>query len=487
MTAPAVPPAGRPTPVLAVLLLAGVSFALSQTMVIPALPAFAGELGASNAAASWVLTGYLLSASVATPVAGKLGDLFGKGRVLCGVLLLFSLGSTVCALADSIGVMIAGRVVQGVAGGVFPLSFGIIRDTFPPERVPGGIGLMSAIFGIGGGIGLPLSGVVVDSLDLSWLFWIGLIALPAAVAAFLVVPPSPPRPRTRVDWLGAALLSAALVALLLGVTEANDWGWLSPGTLGLIGAGLALAAVWLRVEARVRDPLIDLRILRRRAVATTNLAGFLVGFAMFSSFLLIPQFAQAPERTGYGFNLSVTESGLILAPSALVQLLVGPLAGRLGARLGFRVTLAIGAGLSTAAFLTLALEHGQPWHFIVAGTFLGAGIAFAFASMANLIVAAVPQSDVGIATGINTIMRTVGGAFGSAAATAILTADTLAGSPVPTESAYTTAFLVSAAGGVLAIGAALLVPPRLTSSPLEKVAFDRMTDESRVRPQSEGA
>jgi MFS family permease len=379
-----------------------------------------------------VLTGYLLSASVATPIAGKLGDLYGKGRVLTWVMLLFAAGSAVCALAGSIELVIVGRVIQGVAGGVFPLSFGIIRDTFPPERVAGGIGLMSAIFGIGGGIGLPLSGVVVDNMHLGWLFWIGLIALPAALAAHLVVPPSPPRPRTRVDWAGAALLSSALVSVLLGVTRANDWGWTSPGIVALVGGGVVLALLWLAVESRVPEPLIDLRVLRRRAVATTNLVGLLVGFAMFSSFLLIPQFAQAPEQTGYGFGLSVTESGLILVPSALVQLLVGPLAGRMGSRLGFRVTLAIGTALAMVAFLVLALEHGHPWQFIVGG----------------------------IATGINTIMRTVGGAFGAAVATAILTADTLAGSPVPTEHAYTVAFLVSAGGALLALAAALCVPSR---------------------------
>ena len=453
-------PERRPNRILAVLLMAGVSFALSQTLVIPALPSFAEEYGASPSAVSWVLTGYLLSASVATPMAGKLGDLYGKGRVLTWVMLLFAAGSAVCALADSIELVIVGRVIQGVAGGVFPLSFGIIRDTFPRERVAGGIGLMSAIFGIGGGIGLPLSGVIVDNFHLGWLFWIGLLALPAAVAAHLVVPPSPPRPRTRLDWAGAVLMSAALVLLLLGVTRANDWGWTSPGILGLVGGGLLLAALWLAVEARVPDPLIDLRVLRRRAVATTNLVGFLVGFAMFSSFLLIPQFAQAPEQTGYGFGLSVTESGLILLPSALVQLLVGPLAGRMGMRLGFRVTLAIGTALAMVAFLMLALEHGHPWQFVVGAAFLGAGISFAFASMANLIVGAVDQSDVGIATGINTIMRTVGGAFGSAVATAIITADTLDGTAVPTEHAYTVAFLVSAGGALLAVGAALCVPPR---------------------------
>ena len=151
---------GQPNQVLFVLLLAGISFALSQTLVVPALPRISREFSAGASSTSWVLTGFLLSASVATPIVGKLGDLYGKDRVLTVVLVMFSVGGVVCALASSIGVLIAGRIVQGVAGGVFPLAFGIVRDTFPPERVATGLGTISAIFGIGGGIGLPLSGVV---------------------------------------------------------------------------------------------------------------------------------------------------------------------------------------------------------------------------------------------------------------------------------------------------------------------------------------
>jgi EmrB/QacA subfamily drug resistance transporter len=454
------PIAKHPTEVLFVLLLAGVSFALSQTLVIPALPAISRDLDASATSTSWILTGFLLSASVATPIVGKLGDLFGRGRVLTAVLIVFSLGGVVCALAGSIGVLIAGRVIQGVAGGVFPLAFGIVRDTFPPERVATGLGIVSAIFGIGGGIGLPLSGVMVDNLDVEWLFWISLIALPAAIAAYRLIPRTAPVERTRIDWLGAGILSASLAAILLGVTEANTWSWGSLRTLGLIAAGLALLGLWTRVEATRSEPLIDLRVLAERAVATTNLTGFLVGFSMFASFLLIPQFAQAPESTGYGFGFSVTQSGLLLMPAAVTQLVAGPLAGRLGTHIGFRTTLAIGAGLSSASFTVLAFEHARPWEFVVAACLLGAGISFAFASMANLIVGAVPQADVGIATGINTVMRTVGGAFGAAVATAILTAHTLGGTPAPTEGAYTAAFLLSSATGLLSIGAALLVPTR---------------------------
>ena len=463
---------GRPTQVLFVLLLAGVSFALSQTLVVPALPQISREFSTGASSASWVLTGFLLSASVATPIVGKLGDLYGKGRVLTVVLIMFSLGGVVCALAGSIGVLIAGRVVQGVAGGVFPLAFGIVRDTFPPERVGTGLGIISAIFGIGGGIGLPLSGVMVDNFDISWLFWISLIALPAALAAQRLIPESAPVEHTRIDWLGAGLLSVALAAILLGVTEANSWGWDSARTLGLIAGGLVVLGVWIRVEARSQEPLIDLRILSERAVATTNLTGFMIGFAMFSSFLLIPQFAQAPESTGYGFGASVTQAGLLLFPAAVAQLLAGPLAGRLGGVIGFRTTLAMGAGFATAAFVVLTLQHQSEWDFVLAGVLLGAGISFAFASMANLIVGAVPQSQVGIATGINTVMRTVGGAFGAAAATAILLGNTIADTPIPSEGAYTTAFLMSAVGGVLALGAALLVPTRAAEAAARRAAAE---------------
>jgi MFS family permease len=229
-----------------------------------------------------------------------------------------------------------------------------------------------------------------------------------------------------------------------------------------------MLGVWTLQQSRTEQPLIELALLRQRTVAATNLTGLLVGFAMFSSFLLIPQFAQAGQDTGYGFGLSVTNAGLLLVPTAAAQLIAGPLAGRIGSAIGFRLTLAMGAGFATLSFVMLALEHSHPWHFAVGGVLLGAGISFALASMANLIVDSVPQSTVGIATGINTVTRTIGGAFGSAAATAILAGQTIGASPIPSEGAYTTAFVVSAVGGVAAIAAALSIPPRARAEP----AFD---------------
>ena len=209
---------------LAVLVTGALAYALSQTLVAPALPAIQHDLDTSTTAVTFVLTAYLLSASVATPIVGRLGDMFGKERMLVFTLIAFGLGSLVAALSHSIEVLIAGRVIQGIGGAVFPLSFGIIRDEFPPHRVAAGIGLISATFGIGGGVGLVLSGVIVDNLSYEWLFWLGVaVVIPATIATHLFVPESPIKSPSRIDWGGAALLSGGLIALLVTVSEGNSW------------------------------------------------------------------------------------------------------------------------------------------------------------------------------------------------------------------------------------------------------------------------
>ncbi len=440
------------------LLLAGMAFALSQTVVSPALPEIQREYGADAASAAWILTGYLLAASVATPIVGKLGDLFGLSKVLTIVLLIFAAGSVVCALAPSLGVLVAGRIIQGVGGGIFPLAFGIIRQTFPPERVPTAIGGISATFGIGGGVGLVIAGPIVSGLDASWLFWLGLMALPGAYAIWRYVPRAQTRPDARVDWIGAALLSVALASLLFGLSKANAWGWTSPRVLALTLGGLGVGAFWVWVETKIDQPLVDMRVLRRRAVLMTNITGVLIGFSMFASFLLIPQLAQTPERFGYGFGATVTGAGLLMLPSTLVMLFAGPWAGRLATRYGSRLPLVIGTGIGAVAFLVYALAHATEWQIAVGGALLGIGIGFSFASMANLVVESVPSDEVGVATGINTIMRTLGGALGAQLVASLLTGKTIAGTPIPAEAAYTDAFIVAAVAAVLAMICALSIP-----------------------------
>ena len=446
---------------LAVLATAALAYAVSQTMVAPALPAIQRDLHTTTTGVTWVLTVYLLTASIATPVLGRLGDMFGKERVLVVVLVMFAIGSLVAALSHSIGLLVTGRAIQGFAGAVFPLAFGIIRDEFPPERVAQGIGLISATFGIGGGVGLVAAGLIVDHLPYEWIFWIGLIVtVVAIVCTLLFVPESPVKVPSKIDWTGAVLLSGGLGALLLGISEGPRWGWSSGRVLGLFVAAVVALALWVRYELRVPVPLVDMRMMRRRAVWSTNVAGLLVGFGMFGSFILIPQFVQAPPGAGYGFNATVTEAGLILLPATAVMLFAGPIAGWLGGRLGSRLPLLIGTGLAAAAFALIALAHDHQWQLYIGTALMGAGIGFAFAAMANLIVEAVDPTETGVATGMNTIMRTVGGSLGGQISATIVSAHVLAGTHIAKESGYTTAFFLSSGVLVLAFVATLLVPVR---------------------------
>jgi EmrB/QacA subfamily drug resistance transporter len=440
------------------LVLAGMAFALSQTVVSPALPEIQHKFNADPSSAAWILTGYLLAASVATPIIGKLGDLFGRGKVLTVVLLVFAVGSAVCALAGSLGVLVIGRIIQGAGGGIFPLAFGIIREAFPPERVATAIGGISATFGIGGGFGLVIAGPIVSGLGASWLFWLGLMALPAAFAIYRYVPHEQTRADARVDWLGAFLLSVSLAGLLYGLSKTTDWGWGDPRVLAFTLGGLAVGAIWVWVETRVDQPLVEMRVLRRRPVLMTNITAVLVGFSMFASFLLIPQLAQTPERFGYGFSASVTGAGLLMLPSSLVMLVAGPFAGRLATRVNSRLPLVIGTGVGALAFIVYAVAHGSKWEICVGGALLGIGIGFSFASMANLVVESVPRDEVGVATGINTIMRSLGGALGAQLVATLLTGKTIGNTPIPTEAAYTDAFIVAAIAAALAMAAALAIP-----------------------------
>src|SRR4051794_5136102 len=314
----------------AALTLAGISFALLQSLVAPALPEIQRDLHASQTSVAWILTAYLLSASILTPIVGRLGDMFGKARTLVLTLVVLAVGTLLAALATSIEVLIAARVIQGCGGAIFPLAFGIIRDEFPRERVVGGIALISALLGIGGGLGIVLAGPIVDALSYHWLFWLplGLVIL-VTVATVLFVPESPIKTPGRVHWLGAVLLSGWLVCLLVAISEGSSWGWGDARTVGLLAAGLLLLVAWMLLEERADEPLVDMRMMRIRGVWTVNAAAFLVGAGMYSSFILIPQFTETPRDAGYGFGASVTQAGLFLLPSTVGMLVIGPLGGRL--------------------------------------------------------------------------------------------------------------------------------------------------------------
>jgi EmrB/QacA subfamily drug resistance transporter len=443
---------------LLVLALDGIAYALLQSLVTPALPTLQHSLGASAGTTAWVMTAYLLSAAVATPIVGRLGDMYGKKRLLVIVLAVFALGTAAAALSSSIAPLIAARAVQGVGSGVFPLAFAIVRDEFPAERVPAGIGLVSAILGIGASAGTALSGVIVEGLGYHWLFWFPLILIVVACATSArVVPESPLRTPGRVNWLAALLLSAGLAGVLLAITQAPSWGWLSARALGVLAAGLAVLAGWVVVELRSRAPLVDMRMMRIRAVWTTNLAGLLLAVGMFCAFLLIPQLVEVPASTGFGLGATPVQAGLYLLPTAVMMLVAGVAIGWLERRTGSKPTFVAGSVVSVLAFVLLAVAHHEPWQIYLASTVAGVGIGLSFAAMPNLIVATVPASETGVALGMNTVTRWVGGAIGSQMAISVLAAHP-GRDGFPADRGFTEAFALTAVILVVAVGASLAVP-----------------------------
>jgi EmrB/QacA subfamily drug resistance transporter len=442
-----------------VVLAAGLcAYSLLQSMVIPVLPALQRELGTTQSDITWVLTANLLAAAVATPIVGRLGDMFGKRRMFVSVLLLLSLGCLFSALAGALPLMLVGRVLQGIGGGVIPLGYSILRDEFPDVGVAGAIGALSSLIAVGSSTGLVIAGPIASTLGLDWLFWLPMVvgAL-AATVAFLVIPESRVRTPGRINWPAALLLSGWLICVLLGVSRANTWGWGSPRVLGLLVGGVVLLALWITVETRSAVPLIDMRMMRLRAVWTANVIGFLVGLTIFAAFAFIPQFLQTPPEAGYGFGATISQVGLTLLPQTAAGFIAGLLAGRLGQRFTARNVVLGGTLLTALAYGLITVAHDEHWQLNIAFVLLGFGTGTTQASMANVVVTAVPREQTGAASGMNANIRTIGGAIGSAVMATVVTSTAPPGG-LPTEAGYTTGFLLLTIGMVGAALATRVMP-----------------------------
>jgi MFS family permease len=423
-------------------------------------------------------------------VLGRLGDMVGKKKILLVVLALLIVGSLIAAVTSSLAVMIVARTVQGGGGAIFPLAFSIIRDEFPRQRVAGAIGVLSALIGVGAGVAIVIAGPIVDHLSIHWLFWLpGGMTVIAFAATLLLVPESPIRSPGRIDPLAVATLSAWLIALLVAVSEGEQWGWSSARVLGLFALAVVAFAAWIAVETHVEQPLVDVRMMRIPAVWWTNISAALFGFGMYSIFLVVPEFLQTPPSAGYGFGASITKSGLVLLPQSGAMLVAGILTGRFAARFGSKVPLVAGSIFSGAGMLLPAVAHGSEGDFYASMALVGLGIGFAFSAMSNLVVEAVPAGQTGVATGMNANVRTIGGAIGSTVVASIITSSISGG--LPSEHGYELSFIVLGAGLALAGVAAAFVPSlarrAATAHELQGAEFGELAvDPSIVGPAEAG-
>jgi predicted MFS family arabinose efflux permease len=345
--------------------------------------------------------------------------------------------------------------------GVIALGISVMRDVLPPERVGSGIALMSSSLGIGGAIGLPLTGFVAQQASWRWLF-AGAAVLGAVqfVLVLRVVRESPLRSGGRFDLAGAAGLSAALVCLLLAISKGNEWGWGSTVVLGLLVAAAVLFALWFAWELRAPRPLVDLRVSARPAVLWTNIASIVIGFGMFAGFLVTTQILQAPRGTGYGFGLSLVVAGLVLLPIGGAMTIFSPVSARVSRRRGARTTLVLGTTILALGNVLMATLPAALPLIVAASTTMAIGAALAYSAIPLLIMEAVPPGETAAANSLNTLMRMLGtsscSSFVAAIATGLTTS--VGGQTLPAASAYTVIFLAAAGAAVIGTTIAALTP-----------------------------
>lgn len=446
--------------IVAVLAIAGLASSFMFTLVVPIQSKLPELLDASREDTAWVVTSTLLAAAIITPISGRLGDMYGKRRIVLVLLALLVVGSVIAALSPGIVGIIVGRTLQGAVVGVVPLGISILRDVLHENRVDTAIALISATLGVGGALGLPISAFVTERSDWHVLFWVaaGLGAV-VFVLVLWIVPVSVLRTAGRFDFIGAAGLSLGLLGILLAVSRGNEWGWGSPPVLALGIGGLVVLLAWGWFELRIAEPLLDLRVAARRPVLLTNIASVAMGFSLFASNVVYPQMLELPVATG-GFGLSLLAASFVVMPAGVVMMVLSPFSGRLARTIGPKLLLVLGAISLILAYGFTLLFSSEVWQLVVANFLIGAGIGFGYAAMPMLIMRSVPQSETGASNGLNALFRSLGTSTAAAVVGAVLATYTIdaGGMPVPSPVAFQLSFVLGGAAAVVALVVALFIP-----------------------------
>jgi MFS family permease len=439
----------------------------------PLIPSVASTLGISLDSAQWSLTAALLSAAVAAPIMGRLGDGPRRRQTIIGGLAIVFAGSIVAGLAQSLVVLVAGRAMQGVGLGLAPVTMAAARDHLPPHRAGAVIGMLSVAGAAAVGAGYPISGLIAGELDVHAAFFFGAVISGAALlAAAIVIPASSSSRVARLDVKGAAMIAAGLIALLLAISQGQQWGWTSPAIVALFAAAVVILGLWVRTQLAHDAPLVDLRQLRHRAVLTADLAAIVLGVAMYMFLTIVTEFVQEPRTLSYGLGASTLVAGLCLVPFSVMSLLASRTTAWFTRRLSASTVLVCGSLIIAVAGVFYALLHGALWEAFVTMGVVGVGFGYTFAAIPGLIARAVPGGETGSAMGLYQVIRYIGFSLGSAFVASILAGNTTLGRV--SEHGYVTALWVgTAACGISAMVSWLLSRRRETASPTAIDAGER--------------
>ncbi len=406
--------------VLAILSLTGLMVSFSESMLIPALPVLQAEFHTTQAVISWVPAIYLLFGSLATPSFGKLGDSYGKKKLLLVALIVYTVAVFANGFAWSIDSLLVFRAIQGVGLAMFPLAFAIIRDEFPRDEVATATGLVSAMFAVGATIGFVGGGWITQTF--SWQTNYHVLAPVAAVVTLLVawrVHASQVQMSSRLDIWGVLLLGIAVIGFLVPLTQGGVWGWRSPYTLGLFAVGVVATIVLVYTEFHVSDPLIDFKAKGVRYILETHFTMFIAGFSMFLAYMAIVYLTRTPPPVGFG--LDTFQAALAFVPAGLVVLVAGPLFGRRVKRRGAKNALMLAALIVAASFVFFMLFNRTLLEVVLGSVILFAGVGGVFVAAINVLMIYAPASRTGAETALNMVFRFIGGAVGTAVAGELLT------------------------------------------------------------------
>lgn len=451
---------GAPRTEIGIIVVAGFSclvVALQQTLVVPAVPVLPGLLGVSPVAVSWLVTATLLTGAVATPIIARLSDMFGRKRMLILSMVFVLIGSVIAPLGG-LGALISGRALQGLGTALVPVAMAQMRDSLPARRVSSSLAILSATLGVGGGIGIPLGGLILDAFDWQSLFWASaLLSTASIVAIALVMPAAPAGHRGRFDLVGAILLTIGLSALLLGVSQGNIWGWASAATLISFAVAIVVLLAWGRQQLVTNDPLVDLRATASAPLLFTNLASLVFGVLMFANLLLTTEELQQPAAAG-GFGWSAAAAGLAMLPNAAAMFGVAPLTAWIADHWGPRLVLALGGLVTAIGYFLRMIASPSGAMVIVWATVIGIGVGIGYAALPMLIVRYAPGSQIGEANGVNALVRAIGTSIASAGVAAIgsIMAVSVAGTPVPSAAAFATISVIAGIGGLATVACAVL-------------------------------